>query len=48
MTLSSPNASSVMLCAAMPEPMAMAASAAIQPTVSHSSRKACRISLCRW
>ena len=48
MTLSSPNATSVMLRAAMPEATATAASTAIQPTLSHSSRNARRISLCRW
>jgi len=48
MRLSSPNAIKVTLPAAMPEATATVASTAIQPTVSHSSRNACRISLCRW
>jgi hypothetical protein len=46
MTLSIPNAINVMLCATMPEAIATAASIAIQPTLSHSSQNACRISFC--
>ena len=41
-------ATSVMLRAAMPDPTPTAASTAIQPTLSHSSRNARRISACRW
>jgi len=47
MRLSSPNAIKVTLPAAMPEATATVASTAIQPTVSHSSLNARRISLCR-
>ena len=45
MTLSSPNATRLMLCAATPEAMATPASTAIHATVSHSNQKACRTSL---
>jgi hypothetical protein len=37
-----------MLRAAIPEVTATAASIAIQPIVTHSSRNAWRINLCRW
>jgi hypothetical protein len=48
MTLSNPKATSVMLRAAIPEATATVASTAIQATLSHSSRNACRISFGRW